>query len=252
MKRKLLLVNALLAGAAVLMGAELYRAWLEGEARLHGLEAPVRELAAPEYPPPGAAPRTRPSDFMPVVERLLFSKDRNPVVEVIVAEVEPERRPDLPLLAGLVDFGGGPRALMAAAADGRPEWVSVGGKVGAFVFEGLEGDKVKLSWKGEPFEVAQEQLAGVLQPRAAEESAARRPARGGAAPAAPAGQPAANMATPAAAAVGGDHNIGRELRPGVFSADPKDPAPDGTAYKDYVKRVRATPFGSQSWWEKKK
>jgi len=197
---------------------------------------------------------------MPVVERLLFSPDRNPVVEVVVEEAPVEQRPELPLLAGLADFGDGPRALMAPASSDTPEWIKTGDKVGDFVFEGVEGPKVKLSWNGEELTVAQEQLVGAAARREpkATKKASPRPAASGAAPTpAPAqAQQAGNLAANAPENIGGEYKIGKELRPGVHAVDPNDKSPDGTSFKHsdgstYIKTVRRTPFGSQSWWEKK-
>ncbi|MEZ5396277.1 MAG: hypothetical protein R2724_26210 [Bryobacterales bacterium] len=256
MKRKLLLINAMLFGLFVLGASELYSRWLEADARFARIDQAERVVPLPEYPAPGAQAAVRPAEYMPVVDRMLFSKDRNPVVEVVVAEAPVEQRPDLPLLAGLADFGDGPRALMAAASNDTPQWIKTGDKVGAFVFEGLDGQKVKLSWKGEPFTVSQDQLAGSIVRKETKKQQAKGPARNGAAPAAPA-QTSGNLAAQQAPeTVGGAHNIGKELRPGVFAADPKDNSPDGTSFKHsdggtYVKTVRRTPFGSQSWWEKK-
>lgn len=256
MKNKLLLLNALLLGVFVLGASELYRQWIEAEARYARIEQAERVVPLPNFPAPSERAQIRPAQFMPVVERMLFSKDRNPVVEVVVEEAAVEQRPDLPLLAGLADFGDGPRALMAAASSGTPQWLETGDKVGDFVFEGLDGQKVKLSWKGEEFTVAQEQLAGSMvrrEPKATKK-ASTRPAANAPAAAAQAQAPA-NLAANAPQAIGGEYKIGKELRPGVFAADPKDDSPDGTTFKHadgatYVKTVRRTPFGTQTWWGK--
>jgi hypothetical protein len=56
--------------------------------------------------------------------------------------------------------------------------------------------------------------------------------------------------TPKQETLGGKYSIGREIRPGVYAADPGDGAPDGTTHQGFVKRVRKTPFGAQAWWEK--
>jgi hypothetical protein len=256
MKRKLLLINTVLFGVLVLGASELYSRWLQAEGRYVRVETAERVVPLPEYPAPGERPVVRPVEYMPVVDRMLFTKDRNPIVEVVVEETPVVQRPDLPLLAGLADFGDGPRALMAAG-EGNPEWIKVGGKVGAFTFGGIEGPNVKLSWNGEPFTVTQEQLAGNIVRREKPKKPGSRPpatpAQGGApGPAQPLGANAAN----APQNIGGEYKIGKELRPGVHSVDPGDKSPDGTTFKNsdgstFVKTVRRTPFGSQSWWEKK-
>lgn len=253
MKRKLLLLNALLLGLLILGGSELYSRWLQAESRYETLEKYADPKAAPDYPAGAGEPAVRPGSYMPVVERLLFSKDRNAVVEVVVAEPEVEQRPALPYFSGLVDFGDGPLALMSPTSGGEGAWTAIGEQVGEFTFKGLAEDgRVKLTWKEQEIVVEQSELTGAA-PQPQQQANNRRPPRQRPAPAqAPAANASANLAQQAPATVGGQHNIGKELRPGVFAADPKDPAPDGAEYKDFVKRVRKTPFGAQSWWEKKK
>ena len=130
MTRRLLLINTLLAGMLILGAVELYRQVLEAGARYERLEAFTDPKQPPEFPAPADPDPTRPADFMPVVDRLLFSPDRN--AEVIVETVEPQvdPRPPLPQLAGLVDFGGGPTALMTADSAKPPVWLAIGDKVG--------------------------------------------------------------------------------------------------------------------------
>ncbi|MBI1354891.1 MAG: hypothetical protein GC160_11135 [Acidobacteria bacterium] len=253
MKRKLLLLNALLAGTLILGAAELYKRVLEADARFSRLEKYAGEAPAPDYPAAAAAAALRPAAYMPIVDRLLFVKDRNPIVEVVVAEPVVEQRPALPLYSGLVDFGDGPLALMAPSNASDPAWIGIGEKVGDFTFQGLAEDgRVKLAWKDQQIVVAQDELTGEGgQPEPGQPKKAnnrRTPPKPGQ-PATP--PPNANMTQPAPQTVGGQYNIGKELRPGVFAADPKDSTPDGTEFKGYVKRVRKTPFGSQSWWETK-
>ena len=257
MKNKLLMLNALLLGVFVLGASELYRQWIEAEARYARIDRAERVVPMPDFPAPTARAAVRPASYMPVVERMLFSKDRNPVVEVVVEEAPVEQRPELPLLAGLADFGDGPRALMAAASSDTPQWIKTGDKVGAFVFEGLDGQNVKLSWKDEEFTVEQEKLVGAMV-RKETKTSRKRPNRPAApAPGAPAqALPPADLAANAPKPVGGEYKIGKELRPGVHAVDPSDKSPDGTTFKHsdgstYTKTVRRTPFGSQSWWEKK-
>lgn len=250
MKRKLLLLNAALLGVCVLAASELYRQWILAEDRVANLDTVAPDAIPPVYPDPPARATLRAGDYLPVVDRMLFSADRNAIVEVQVEEVVPEERPDLPHMSGLVDFGDGPQALMAAGG-GEAKWIGVGDQVGDFVFAGVdEGDKIKLTWKEEEIVVERAKLAEAPKPKRKTAKAAN------AAPAASGAQSAAaspNLTAPAEAAktVGGKHNIGAEFAPGRFRADPGDGADDGTEYQGYVKRVRRTPFGSQAWWEKK-
>jgi hypothetical protein len=248
MTRRLLLLNALLAGMFVLGAAELYRQVIEAEGRYERLETFTDPQQPPEFPAPADPSPTRPADFMPVVERLLFSADRNAEVVVETAEVEVDRRPALPQLSGLVDFGSGPSALMTVDAAKAPVWLAIGDKVGDFVFEGVEGEDIKLKWKEESFTATREQLSRAPEPPrrpAARTSNARNPRS----PQGP--RPAAAAAPADLAGVGQDSRIGPEIGPGRYAVVRGDDSPEGTEHNGLVKRVRKTPFGSSSWWEKK-
>lgn len=250
-KRRLLILNALLCGVLILGATQLYARWLQAEMRLAQLDLVAPDAVPPSSSEPRKRPAVRAGAYRAVVDRLLFSPDRNPTVEVEEPEVVVVQRPELPRLDGLVDFGDGPTALMAADATGKPEWLSVGGKVGEFVFNGVDGGKVKLLWKEEEILAAPKELVGAKAKQAAARSKprARRPAAGQAAPT-PA-VPEANMAADVPKPIGGKHNIGTEFIPGRYRADPGDSSPDGTESGEYRKVVRPSPFGSQSWWEKK-
>ncbi|MDA0207225.1 MAG: hypothetical protein O3A53_15815 [Acidobacteria bacterium] len=245
MTRRLLLLNALLAGMFILGAAELYRQVVDADGRYERLEAFTDPKQPPEFPASGDPNPTRPADFMPVVDRLLFSPDRNAEVVVETAEVEVDSRPPLPQLSGLVDFGGGPSALMTTDSAKPPVWLTIGDKVGDFVYEGLEGEDIKLKWKEESFTATKEQLS-----RAPEPPKAVRQARGG--PRQPQRPKSAGAAAPAdLAGVGQDNRIGPEIGPGRYAVVRGDDSPVGTEHNGLVKQERKTPFGSSSWWEKK-
>jgi hypothetical protein len=245
MRKKLLALNA---GLIVLLGFGIWQ--LRQQALAAGQRYEILTPAAevkdvPPYPVPGRAAPVRPAEYMPVVESMLFSKDRNAIV--VVEEPPPPvavKKPPLPFLAGVMDLGGGPIAMMAPDSKRSPAPVALGEKVGEYTFVGAGLDKITLEWNGEKVELAQADLAS-----AAAEPAPRASAGRGRAPAAS----AANTA--AASQVGTvDPKIGTEIpgRPGVFLPGAGDNSPHGTEHNGFVKTVRRTPFGSQSWWEKKK
>lgn len=244
MRKKLLALNACLL---VLLGFGLWRLQQQVHAagqRYEILTPIVEAKDVPPYPVPGRAAPVRPAEYMPVVEKMLFSKDRNAVV--VIEEpppAAPVKKPPLPHLVGVMDLGGGPIAMMAADSKRAPAPVALGEKVGEYTFVGAGLDKITLEWNGEKVELAQAELAN------APSEPAQRGAGRGRAPAAT----AAN--TPAASQVGAaDPKIGIEMpgRPGVFLPGPGDNSPHGTEHNGFVKTVRRTPFGTQSWWEKKK
>lgn len=249
MKKKLLLLNVLLAGFFILGAAELYRQVLDADARYGRLQAFSDPRQAPEFPSPADPTATRATAFMPIVERLLFSEDRNADITVETVETETAKRPGLPQLAGLVDFGDGPSALMTARAGEPATWIAVGGKVGDFVFEGVEGEEVTLSWNEEKFTVARDELneaPAPVRPVRATRGPRTRPGGGNR----PAAATAAAAASGDLAGVGQDARIGPELGPGRYRVMPGDDSPEGTEHNGFVKKTRSTPFGTTAWWEK--
>jgi hypothetical protein len=244
MRKKLFALNACLL---VLLGFGIWQMKQQVQAagqRYEILTPVVESKDVPPYPVPGRAAPVRPAEYMPVVENMLFSKDRSAVV--VIEEPPPPapvRKPPLPHLVGVMDLGGGPIAMMAADSKKAPVPVALGEKVGEYTFVGAGLDKITLEWNGEKVELAQAELGS-----AATEPAQRAPARGRA--------PAASAANaPAASQLGEvDPKIGPEMagRPGVYLPGPGDKSPHGTEHNGLVKTVRRTPFGTQSWWEKKK
>ena len=248
MSRKLLLINVMLLGLLILGVAELVRQARGAQQRYALLDLmPPKE--APAYPAPVSPPRVRQRDYMPVVDRLLFSRDRNPVVEVEVPPVEIEQRPGLPLLVGLMDLGDGPIAMMAASAKGTPRPVTVGEKVGDFTFVAAQGETLTLEWNGQRFEASEAELNGAegAEPNARPRVQARAPARR------PAAKSSTRLDSDRSKSVSTKYYIGPELsgQSGRRSADPTDGVEDGTESDGYVRRVRQMPFGAQHWWEKK-
>lgn len=250
MKRKLLLLNTFLVGLLILGAAELYRQTTEAAARYERLEAFSDPRQAPEFPSPADPSPTRAMDYMPIVSRLLFSEDRNAAVVVETVETEAVRRPPLPHLSGLVDFGDGPSALMRADAENPAAWVQVGGRVGDFIFEGVEGEEIKLSWNEEQFTATKEELS-----QAPESARSQRPPSGTreerAARRTQINQAAAADSATNLTGSGRESLLGPDLGDGRRGVVRGDNSPNGTEHEGYVKRSRSTPFGSASWWEKK-
>ena len=255
MKRKLLLLNLGLLALLLAGGFEFQRRLEQARSRHEILQRIDSARETPPFPAPQAPGRVRQADYLPIVDRLLFYQDRNAIVEVEAPEVKVVERPALPVLSGVMNLGDGPIALMADDARTDPRPVEVGEKVGEYTFLGFSGDKLKLAWQGEEIEVSQDRLAGE------QEGGSRSAAAAGSSSGAAARRSAASRRqtsraetkTQQAAAdtrktLGGRYNIGTEIRPGVFRADPRDSSPAGTEFEGYRKVVNQTPFGSQSWW----
>jgi hypothetical protein len=263
--KKLLALNILLAILVVATAYGLYSritAANERYAILHP-DGPAKDV--PDYGGPSAARRVRAGDHLPIVDRLLFSADRNPIIEVAEPVAPPpEPRPPLPRLVGVMELGQGPVALMSPDLESRAGPVAVGEKVGAFTFLGTEGEKVLLQWKEEKIAALPSELRGSpgggdggRQPttRAAGGGPRRGPSRGSLTPSqalAERNKTARKNPVKAPAGVGGDYSIGAEMGGGRYRASRGDSSPAGTRSRGFVKRSQQTPFGAKQWWEKEK
>ncbi|MDA1312030.1 MAG: hypothetical protein O2968_01730 [Acidobacteria bacterium] len=266
--KKLLAVNILLGVLVVAAAFGLYSRIEAANQRYSILTpgGPAKEI--PDYLAPAAPRRVRAGDHLPIVERTLFSADRNPIIEVIAeAPPPPDPRPPLPRLAGIMELGKGPIALMSVDLESTAGPIQVGEKIGEFTFLGTEGEKVLLQWKDEKFAATPGELLGSSgggNKRATvagtrNEGRSRGPdkgvlarqeaavSRGGSAAAPPA------AAKPAQASIRQSSNeprVGADQGGGRFRAYPTDKSPDGTRHQGFVKRSQPTPFGTKSWWEK--
>ena len=250
MRRKLLFLNIVLLVMLLFGTAELVSRIYEAEERHSSVLAKTEGKDSPSLPGPEEAVRLRPANFRTIVDRLLFSPDRNPVIEVEEPEQERAERPAYPLLVGVMDFGEGPIAMMSETARGTPRPVAVGEKVGEFTFLAVVGDRITLEWSGQKFEVGEEELTG-----ATKEPANRRVNAGIQRPVVTRSSTKAassgNLGGGKPKSVSGKHYIGSLLsgQVGRRAADPNDGVADGTRSQGWVRRVRKTPFGSQHWWE---
>ncbi len=268
--KKLLAVNVLLG---VLVIAAIYGLYSRVEAANQRYAiltpgGPAKEI--PDYPGPDAQRRVRAGDHLPIVERTLFSADRNPIIEVIAeAPPPPEPRPPLPRLVGIMELGKGPVALMSVDLESIAGPIEVGGKIGEFTFLGTEGEKVLLQWKDEKIAASPGELTGSPGGGGGNKRAALAGARGGggrergpqkgALTRKKAGASRASTtpapAKPAQTSVRQSSNeprIGPDLGEGRYRAYPDDKSPAGTRRQGFVKRSQRSPFGTKSWWEKEK
>ena len=261
--KKLLALNILLGVLVIAMAFGLYSR-MEAASQRYAIltpDGPPKEV--PDFAGPASKRRVRAGDHLPIVERTLFSTDRNPIIEVVPPPEPPvEPRPDLPRLVGIMELGQGPIALMSVDANAPAGPVEVGEKIGAFTFLGTEGDKVVLQWKDEKFSAEPWELKGAsgdggkraTLARSSRGASQRGPDKGLLAR----NQGSAKQATTAAApqktqvrqSSTSEPRIGTDMGNGRYRAFPGDKSPAGTRHQGFVKRSQQSPFGTKSWWEK--
>ena len=261
--KKLLALNVVLAVLVVAAAAGLYASIGAANERYSILTPQVPSKDVPDYPGPESVRRVRAGDYLPIVNRMLFSSDRNPIIEVAgPPQASPESRPPLPRLAGIMELGEGPVALMSPDLDTPATPIEVGERVGAFTFLGTQGEKVLLQWRDEKIAAMPSELRGSSgdggRRRAGSRSAGsgrtRRPSRARMTTSqAPARAESVQVRQPAGqqpGAIGGKYNIGASIGAGRYRADRNDDSPAGTRSQGFIKRSLVTPFGTRSWWEK--
>jgi hypothetical protein len=237
-KRKLLLLNLTLLALSVAAGVHLRREWIDARTREQEvLERRLRPVPAPRVAPLPAVEPVKAATYNEIAQKMLFSKDRNPIV---VVEAPPPPKPipmpALPLFHGVVDFGDGPMAIMSEGPKGAHRDYQPGDKVGAFKLVALNNEELVLEWEGKTITKRVDEFIDRSTPAPA---AAGQAAAAKAAPVAP-------PVTTAAAAPGGD------LNGGVKACQPGDTSPAGTVSDGMRKVIKPTPFGSRCYWESEK
>jgi hypothetical protein len=237
-KRKLLLANLALLGLSVAVGLHLRREWTEARAReADVLRQRMRPAPAPPISPLPAAAPVKADGYSDIAQKMLFSKDRNPVVVVEAPPPpKPVPMPPLPLFHGVVDLGDGPMAIMSVGPKGPHHDYQPGDKVGEFKLVAVDNQELVLEWDGKTITKEVDEIL--------DRSTAAPPTPGPAAAAAP--PPAAALVAKAPAAPGGD------LNGGVKACQPGDTSPAGTVTDGMRKVIKPSPFGSKCYWESDK
>ena len=240
MKRKLLLANLALLALSAVGGVHLRREWTEARAR----EWAVLRKHMPPPPPLPITPLptiepVKAAGYSDIAQKMLFSKDRNPVV---VVELPPPPKavpmPALPLFHGVVNLGDGPMAIMSEGPRGPHRDYQPGDKVGAFKLVAVNNEELVLEWEGQTITKKVDEIL--------DRNTAAPPAPGQVAAVAAAPPPPPPPVTKAAAAPGGD------LSGGIKACQPGDTSPAGTVADGMRKVIKPTPFGARCFWESEK
>ena len=238
MKRKLLLANLALLALSVAGGMHLRREWTEAHAREGDVLRKRMRLAPPPpiSPLPAAAP-VKADGYSDIAQKMLFSRDRNPVV---VVEPPPPPKvvpmPPLPLFHGVVDLGDGAMAIMSVGPKGPHRDYQPGDQVGDFKLVAVNNEELVLEWDGKTITKNVDEIL--------DRSTSAPAAPGPVAAAAPAS--AAPPVAKAPAAPGGD------LNGGIKACQPGDTSPAGTVADGMRKVIKPSPFGSKCYWETEK
>lgn len=236
MRRRLVVVNLVLAAAVAATGWRLHRIRVEARSRHDRVlgarprvDAAAAGLSAPRVQPVVAAA------YLDVAQKLLFSKDRNPTV--VVDAAPPKPMPPLPVAYGVMTLGDAPTAWLGEKPGAPHRGVRVGDKMGEFRLVSISALEITFEWDGQKIVKKLEELmvkdrGGIATPEA---------------PAAAAPKPAdasSTVITPAAKA-----GPGIQLTPEIRGCQPGDTSPSGTVVDGMRKVVTTTPFGQSCRWE---
>ncbi len=158
MNRRIVLLNFALVALVAGLGWVLRVNWLEAQAReravLRRQVAPKAVLAPPSIPGVQAA---TPAEYIDVANKMLFSKDRNPIVVVEPPKPAPEPvMPALPSYSGQMSIGE-PVIFLSIAKDVQHGY-HAGEQVGDFKLASFDQDNIVLEWKGKTIERKLEDL----------------------------------------------------------------------------------------------
>ena len=241
MRRRLLLLNLLLAVAICAAGWQLRRDWLAARQRE---QATARQSVKPQPPPPlGIGKPAQPvaaTAYSDIAQKMLFSKDRNPDVVVEVQAPPPKPMPPLPVLHGVMYLGDSATAILSAGK-GSPEQVGVrpGENFGEFKLVDVSNDEISLEWDGQVINKRVDEMMA-QGPAPTEDS---RPTTGRTA------APAAAAPKAAAPQPRGEAAPGVDIGAGLRACQPGDTAPAGTIVGNMRKVVTRSPFGDSCRWE---
>jgi hypothetical protein len=236
LKRKVLLLNAVLLALLTYAGWQLRQAWLAARAREAAeLNRKVPRAAPPPFTPLPAAAPVAAGGYAEIATQMLFDKSRNPnvVVEVPAPAPAPQPKPmpPLPVYHGQMNIGSGPEAILSETAAGVHEAIRPGEKIGQFKLLDVNSDEIAFEWDGNTVRRKVDTLIDRSAAPAVASTAGRTE------------QPAAApvVRTP----LGPGEDTGR----GPKVCQPNDSNPPGAVVDGYRKVIAPTPFGDSCRWD---
>jgi hypothetical protein len=285
LNRRIVWLNlALLALAGVLVWT-LRASWLEARARERAVlerRATPKPVLAPPAPP--AVKPVAPAEYIDVANKMLFSKDRNPIVVMEPPKPAPEPvMPALPNYHGQIAIGE-PVILLSANSNVQRSY-HAGDQVGDFKLVSFDRENIAFEWKGKGIDRKLEELrpkqvvaqaapgarpgvtptptlvpaaprpvASLDQPTAAPPAASSTAAPAAGKTVTSLGGSTSDKAgnTSSADNAGDDEFYGPVLPGGVRACVNSDTSPAGTVHSGYRKVVTMGIFGAACQWEQAK
>jgi hypothetical protein len=228
LKRKLLILDAVLIAAVFFAGVRMRDEWRTEKVReAAALNRKVIPAAAPRYDPLAQAAPALPSAYLDIAQKMLFDKSRNSTVVIETpAAPPPEPVPPLPVYHGQMDLGDGLIVMLSETSTAAHHGVRVGEEIGPFKLVDANAREMAFEWKGN---VIRKSVDNLLD-------------RSGAVPSAASG--AAERSVQAAAPPPKPQKIDPNS-----SCNPNDGYGDGAVVDGYRKTVTPSPFGPICRWD---
>jgi hypothetical protein len=233
LKKKLIVLDLVLAAIVFVLGVQARDRWLEARKRSEVMfSQALKPLPPPPYSPLPGVPAVTAAAYSAVALKDPFSADRNPTV-VVEPPKEPPM-PPLPIYYGIMSLSDGDTAIMSARSGEPSQGIHFGEKVGEFTLLAVEDDEVTLEWNGKTVT----RKIAELRPRA---DAGRAAVAARSAEAAPKAQqqPAGKV----------EASPWDEIGPNLRACRLGDDSPAGTQKDGWKKVLVPTPMGASCHWE---
>ena len=237
MRRKLIVLNLVLAALTVAAAWRLRSEWVAAKEREKAmLLRKMKPVPAPEHVPLPQVQPAVPAQYIEIANKDLFTKERNPTI--VVEQVKetpppPKQMPALPVVRGILNLDG-VTAIMSVEPKAPQKEVKPGETIGDFKLLAINNQEIVLEWDGQEVRRNVQELfdRSIPEPAAA-------PARGGPAPAAAAPKPSIALK----AGPGPDMGAGRK------ACIAGDESPGGTVVDGWKKYYWESPMGKGCYWE---
>lgn len=242
MKRKLLILDAVLVIAAIAAGIQFRKAWVSAKTQEKAtLRRTVKPVSLPPLPPLKQPQPVVPSNYIDVAQKMLFDPSRNPNVPVEPPPAPPPPpppppMPPLPTYHGMMNLGGGVTVILSIGSSGPHQAIHPGEPIGQFTLVSVNNDGLTFDWNGQKVFKTTEELTD--HGHAASVVAEAAAVRTAAAPAAP--------PPPAQPALVGP---GEQTAFGFRTCNMNDGLAEGTVKDGYRKVITTTPFGKTCTWD---
>jgi hypothetical protein len=290
LNRRIVWLNLALVALAGVLVWMLRASWLDAGVREHAVlerrTAPKPVLAPPPLP---VVKPVAPAEYIDVANKMLFSKDRNPIVVV-----EPPKPPPEPVMPALPNYHGqmaiGEPVILLSASNNVQRSYHAGDQVGDFKVVSFDRENIAFEWKGKSVERKLEELrpkqvvaqvppgarpgavpAPILvpatpKPVASLDRPSAAPAAANSAAASSAAAPASGKSvtslggsstdkastTNSADSTGDEDFYGPVLPGGMRACVNSDNSPAGTVHSGYRKVQTMSIFGAACQWEQVK